>query len=758
MAMSDLELLQLVEQAKERQRGPQGPAGVGIEGVEQYDGQSFTLRLTDGSFKRIDLQPGQDGSPGEPGPAGAKGEPGPAGRDGRPGSAGDAGAPGLPGSDGTSVDSALVDTRGHLLLGLTDGSIVDCGAVIGPAGPSGPSGGVGLPGRDGVNGTAVLSGPRAPQESDGQEGDHWIDISSAEFGFYKKGGNGWDKLANLRQPAPDRVVGIGAGSAGGGGGGGHQLQNTRTLPLVNPSIPDGLETQEDYNVFVYDALSNLGQGEGGIETFPWIRIYMFKSEPSTNWFYQTSWETNTNADYTWQWEVDANNTDDFIDIADHPQKTELGFDGREYSNGLFLNKIGQESTFPNAKIRQRITSQINTSPVNELSTPVMQMWEIFEDVIDEPLYSKGESGGGGSGNPFATNDRVDVVQQEVDDLSAAQGTTQSEVDTLQNKVTALEGTVIDGRWKLDNRTTARAGYYVAFAGINNATTWDSVTSIQMNPQDEDGKTFTFAQIAIGDVIRIGASGSSAIFKCTSTFTQSGDVYNATVELLNSSGTPAEALSYNFEFLPSFDPSAFATVDYVDQQDAKDLKFDAPNDVTTGFRIKSDNKTLISTATAGELGLYHVKDPTDGNDEWAATKGYVDSEINKIEIPSIEWAPSNFAWEWGGYNDTREDPGRGKFQLNSDNKTKICFSAYMANGIYVGNTFKSSSTYSGHKDRLCLWRKASNNQWKVFFDGLIVKWDSASDWWHMELDPNSYGRITSFTSGTGLFYAVGGPFA
>ena len=55
MAMSDLELLQLVDTVKERQRGPKGEPGVGIDSVEQYDGQSFTLRLTDGSFKRIQL-------------------------------------------------------------------------------------------------------------------------------------------------------------------------------------------------------------------------------------------------------------------------------------------------------------------------------------------------------------------------------------------------------------------------------------------------------------------------------------------------------------------------------------------------------------------------------------------------------------------------------------------------------------------------------------------------------------------------------
>ena len=685
----------------------------------------------------------------------------------------------------TSVVSAAV-IGGDLILGLSDGSIINCGRVQGPQGLKGDQGPMGATGRAGTDGNTIHTVAGAPDTTLGRDGDYAINTTVWEI-YGPRAGGAWGTGTPLRGnrrggsgEQREAIFGQTTDTGGGGASGlqslvagegititpesnpkvlkiTNQILNSRTLPLISPSIPDGLETQEDYNLFVYDALSNLGQGEGGIETFPWIRIYMFKSEPSTNWFYQTSWETNTNADYTWQWEVDANNTDDFIDIADHPQKAELGFDGREYSNGLFLNKIGQQSSFPNAKIRQRITSQINSSPVNELSTPIMQMWEIFEDVIDEPLYSKGESGGGGSGNPFATNDRVDAVQQEVDDLSGAQSTTQSEVETLQNKVTALEGTVIDGKWKLDNRTTARVGYYLALAGINNATTWDSVTNLQMNPEDEDGQTFTFAQIAVGDVVRIGATGSSAIFKCTSTFTQSGDVYNATVELLNSSGAPAETVSYNFEFLPSFDPSAFATIDYVDQQDDLNLKLTGDNTITTQWRVKSSNKTFISITT-NEMKLYNVADPTGHEDGWAANKGYVDKEINKIEIPSIEWAPSNFAWEWGGYNDTREDPGRGKFQLNSDNKTKICISAYMANGIYVGNTFKSSSTYSGHKDRLCLWRKASNNQWKVFFDGLIVKWDSASDWWHMELDPNSYGRITSFTSGTGLFYAVGGPFA
>ena len=64
---------------------------------------------------------------------------------------------------------------------------------------------------------------------------------------------------------------------------------------------------------------------------------------------------------------------------------------------------------------------------------------------------------------------------------------------------------------------------------------------------------------------------------------------------------------------------------VDAIEADYLKLDQANDVTTSFRIKADGSTLISSS-GNELGLYHVKDPTNGNPEWAATKGYVDSKI------------------------------------------------------------------------------------------------------------------------------------
>ena len=270
MSMSDLELLQLVETVKEKQRGPAGPAGVGIERIEQFDATGFTLRLTDGSFKRIDLPTPKDGSVGPVGPAGPVGESGSTGRPGRDGVQGPAGRDGTDGLPGSFVETAVVNSDGHLLLGISDGAIIDVGRVVGPAGATGPVGATGLAGESGKDGAAVLSGPRAPQADDGVEGDHWIDISSAEFSFFKKDGEGWTKLANLRQPARDPRVGPVAGGGGAGGGGKGEPQNTRTLPLINggssirkkaqarglPPVPGELKSQEDANLYFLECIQN----------------------------------------------------------------------------------------------------------------------------------------------------------------------------------------------------------------------------------------------------------------------------------------------------------------------------------------------------------------------------------------------------------------------------------------------------------------------------------------------------------------------
>ena len=167
MAISDLELLSLVEDAKEKQRGPQGPPGVGITRVEQHEEGSFTLYFSDGSNKVITLPQGPRGRSGVPGKPGPTVKQGPTGRAGRDGAAGRDGKDGLPGRTGESLDTAVVNSEGHLLLGTTDGQVIDVGRVVGPVGASGARGPAGLPGEPGRDGNTILAEPRDPNAEDG---------------------------------------------------------------------------------------------------------------------------------------------------------------------------------------------------------------------------------------------------------------------------------------------------------------------------------------------------------------------------------------------------------------------------------------------------------------------------------------------------------------------------------------------------------------------------------------------------------------
>ena len=67
MALSDLELLSLVERAQEAKQGPIGPQGVGIRSIEQPTADTVVICLSDGRTKEIRLTAGPQGEPGQRG-------------------------------------------------------------------------------------------------------------------------------------------------------------------------------------------------------------------------------------------------------------------------------------------------------------------------------------------------------------------------------------------------------------------------------------------------------------------------------------------------------------------------------------------------------------------------------------------------------------------------------------------------------------------------------------------------------------------
>ena len=91
-------------------------------------------------------KPGKDGSTGLRGHDGAQGPQGIVGPIGPSGLTGAQGAPGVPGReglDGVGIVSTKLDAVGHLIIGYSDGKMVDVGRVVGQDGQSGAAGGGG---------------------------------------------------------------------------------------------------------------------------------------------------------------------------------------------------------------------------------------------------------------------------------------------------------------------------------------------------------------------------------------------------------------------------------------------------------------------------------------------------------------------------------------------------------------------------------------------------------------------------------------
>ena len=264
-------------------------------------------------------------------------------------------------------DSAIVNSRGELLVGLSNGGFINAGKVVGPAGIRGESGLPGLRGEPGEDGLSCIAAFRAPSQDDGKEGDSWIDCSAAEFAFYKKSGNGWDRIANLRQPAKDLRVGAGAGSGGGTGGSGGTAQTTATLPLANPtrfkpakSLPDssGLKTQSDLNAWVYQCLLAGGSGGGDVgdleervevlekALMPWVeftdnnRSCSYKAGSSyvdaSVRMYQY-WSVSSSGGWNWAWMVKFPG-EEWVDIDDLDDETaaSIGFRGDSTRDGVYV--------------------------------------------------------------------------------------------------------------------------------------------------------------------------------------------------------------------------------------------------------------------------------------------------------------------------------------------------------------------------------------------------------------------------------------
>ena len=269
---------------------------------------------------------------------------------------------------------------------------------------------------------------------------------------------------------------------------------------------------------------------------------------------------------------------------------------------------------------------------------------------------------------------VGEVKQEAISLAVEEGIDkQSEIiddiNTLENKVSALEGSLVDGRWSFesDNRLPTRGEFALRASGVVSSS-WEAATSLIVNEIDYDGKTFTFANISVGDVLRLGAPDTSGAEYRITEVTGTG-VFN--ISYIFGAGAPDDEVVYGFSFLSAFDPAGLASIEYVDAQDdlklnltggtiTGDLRFKG-NDGTDGlsifsgtqgnnqvvtlnngitrFRSSSNNSNTTGLNTHLTFGrtvegtpqtnIYHVQYPEQPN--WAANKQYVDDQVADVDL-------------------------------------------------------------------------------------------------------------------------------
>ena len=121
----------------------------------------------------------------------------------------------------TSVASAAV-ISGDLIIGLSDGSIINCGRVQGPIGLTGDQGPMGATGRSGSDGNTIHTVQGVPDTTLGKDGDFAINVKIWEI-YAPRAGGAWGSGTPLRgnkrnggSDQKDNIFGNNAPSEGGG--------------------------------------------------------------------------------------------------------------------------------------------------------------------------------------------------------------------------------------------------------------------------------------------------------------------------------------------------------------------------------------------------------------------------------------------------------------------------------------------------------------------------------------------------------------
>ena len=306
-------------------------------------------------------------------------------------------------------------------------------------------------------------------------------------------------------------------------------------------------------------------------------------------------------------------------VAQYRDNTNVVGDSVRYFGEILDNK--------DLTTKQYVDSAIGNGNVVTISTDAPltpidgDLWfDSSEDTLTLFIYYAASSAWVPASPPSTLEGRIEEgeeTQREIlADLDQAKSdivnNTQNHLE-LSEKVDALEGVTTAGNWTANTSSSARPGDFLLYKeDFTAATVWGDAVSIGIQPVDADGINHSFGP-AIDDTIRLRydkGDVSLATYKIE-------EILNNgwfKVKLTSQIGAPQDGDIYNVEFLPSFDPTVYATMTYVDNQD--DQKLNLTGGKLTGTLSSTSNiitDTTITTNTAGtNFYGFLLKDKTTGS--------------------------------------------------------------------------------------------------------------------------------------------------
>ena len=620
----------------------------------------------------------------------------------------------------TSVVSAAI-ISGDLIIGLSDGSVINCGRAQGPQGLDGPQGAIGSTGRAGQDGNTILTAEGTPRPDLGVVGDYVIDKTKWNI-YGPKSSGGWGSPTPLRGNGKGTAVkrdladGVPTTGEGRGGGDAHP-------PIFRPSAPD-----------IYPGGVPLRSGDFWVDGNKALHVY-----------------------YSGAWHKIRVYSDAVIAAGDAPSGSIRTKDGAtssaiaeaangekfanqyEFNNWLYYRvdrppviSDAEPIEHPDFPVTGLKTGDFWINSGNQLFTWKANQWvPLFAkgllDVGDKPpaapqkgqawfdteadeltLYIYTGSEWVPAAPPVsldgvnATIDAALIIQNDLLDRVQAGEAEQQRIKLDIEELGITKGSV--ARYKI-KATSIGAASRNGELYVNNAAAAD-VQAMSFAPFDLNGQPIKPCNA--GDIVELVQAVALANIGEVSRYRiVSGDSDALTVEYL--SGTNDFEVDQTQEVYIYPQNEAGISKDYVDEGLAGKLNNAGSNELAndTDWKVRQknasgSNKTLIQVK-AGELGLYNLKEPNEAHH--AATRGYVDSVINGPR-------PAQLSWIYDGTKNSASAPSDGKFYKNDD---YLRFSFKTNNGVDLSNGLCDDTgavlTEYGPTGVIWYYSKA-DNAWKM----------------------------------------------